>query len=187
MVSEVLGVMKTLASKGITMLVVTHEMSFAREVCNRVFFMNGGYIYEEGTPQEIFENPKKEQTRNFINQIREYRYDIRTSKYDYYEMMAGITNFCKRYNLSATDIYHFNQTVEEGLLMMGTGSGATVKVSYSEKNKTKDVEISVPGCVDADILDAEEYALQATILKGMCREVNVSRDGQATKLHCVLL
>ena len=187
MVSEVLGVMKTLASKGITMLVVTHEMSFAREVCNRVFFMNGGYIYEEGTPQEIFENPKKEQTRNFINQIREYRYDIRTSKYDYYEMMAGITNFCKRYNLSATDIYHFNQTVEEGLLMMGTGSGATVKVSYSEKNKTKDVEISVPGCVDADILNAEEYALQATILKGMCREVNVSCDGQATKLHCVLM
>ena len=186
MVSEVLGVMKTLASKGITMLVVTHEMSFAKEVCNRVFFMNGGYIYEEGTPQEIFENPKKELTRNFINQIREYRYDIRTSKYDYYEMMAGITNFCKRYNLSAADIYHFNQAVEEGLLMMGTESGAVVKVSYSEKNKTKDVEISVPVAVNEKILEGEEYALQTAILRGMCREVNVSCDGQATKLHCVL-
>ena len=187
MVSEVLGVMKTLASKGITMLVVTHEMSFAREVCNRVFFMNCGYIYEEGTPQEIFENPKKELTRNFINQIREYRYDIRTSKYDYYEMMAGITNFCKRYNLSATDIYHFNQAVEEGLLMLGTESGATVKVSYSEKNKSKDVEITVPASVDAEILEGEEYALQAAILKGMCREVNVSRDEKNTTLHCVLM
>ena len=187
MVSEVLGVMKTLASKGITMLVVTHEMSFARDVCNRVFFMNGGYIYESGTPQEIFENPKKELTRNFINQIREYRYDIRTSKYDYYEMMAGITNFCKRYNLSATDIYHFNQAVEEGLLMMGTESGATVKVSYSEKNKTKDVEISVPIAINEEILEGEEYALQTAILRGMCREVNLSRDGQSTKLHCVLL
>ena len=187
MVSEVLGVMKTLASKGITMLVVTHEMSFAREVCNRVFFMNGGYIYEEGTPQEIFENPKKELTRNFINRIREFRYDIRTSKYDYYEMMAGITNFCKRYNLSAADIYHFNQAVEEGLLMLGTDSGATVKVSYSEKNKTKDVEISVPVSIDAEVLEGEDCALQTAILKGMCREVNVCRDGQTTKLHCVLM
>ena len=187
MVSEVLGVMKTLARKGITMLVVTHEMSFAKEVCNRVFFMNGGNIYEEGTPQEIFENPKKEQTRNFINQIREYRYEIRTSSYDYYQMMAGITNFCTRYNLSSSDIHHFNQTVEEGLLMLGTDSGATVRVSYSEKNKTKDVEISVPGSIDTGILEGEEYALQTAILKGMCSEVDISRDGQTTKLHCVLL
>ena len=187
MVSEVLGVMKTLANKGVTMLVVTHEMSFAREVCNRVFFMNEGCIYEEGTPQEIFENPKKELTRHFINRIREYRYDIRTSRYDYYEMMAGITNFCKRYNLSTEDIYHFNQTVEEGLLIMGTDSGATVKVSYSEKYKTKEVEISVPGSIDAGILEKDEYALQTSILKGMCREVNVCHDGQTTKLHCVLM
>lgn len=187
MVSEVLGVMKTLASKGITMLVVTHEMSFAREVCNRVFFMNEGLIYEEGTPQEIFENPKKELTRNFINRIREYRYDIRTSKYDYYEMMSGITNFCKRYNLSSTDIYHFNQVVEEGLLMLGTDSGATVRVSYSEKNRTKDVEISVPCFIEAEMLEGEDYALQTAILKGMCREVNISSDEQSTKLHCVLM
>lgn len=187
MVSEVLGVMKTLASKGITMLVVTHEMSFAREVCNRVFFMNEGLIYEEGTPQEIFENPKKELTRNFINRIREYRYDIRTSKYDYYEMMGGITNFCKRYNLSSTDIYHFNQVVEEGLLMLGTDSGATVRVSYSEKNKTKEAEISVPRFIDAETLEGEDYALQTAILKGMCREVNISSDEQSTKLHCVLM
>lgn len=187
MVSEVLGVMKTLANKGVTMLVVTHEMSFAREVCNRVFFMNEGYIYEEGTPQEIFESPKKEMTRNFINQIREYCYDIRTSRYDYYEMMAGITNFCKRYNLSTEDIYHFNQAVEESLLMLGTDSGARVKVSYSEKNKTKEVEISVPGSIDTGILEKEEFALQTSILNGMCREVNVRHNGQTTKFHCVLM
>ncbi len=187
MVSEVLGVMKTLADKGVTMLVVTHEMSFAREVSNRVFFMNEGCIYEEGTPQEVFENPKKELTRNFINKIREYRYEIHTNRYDYYEMMAGVTNFCKRYNLSTEDIYHFNQAVEESLLMLGTDSGATVKVSYSEKNKTKEVEISVPVTFDAGILEREEFALQTSILKGMCREVNVSHDGQATKLHCMLM
>jgi putative lysine transport system ATP-binding protein len=66
MVGEVLKVMKELAESGLTMLVVTHEMDFAREVSDRVVFMNNGVIEEEGTPEEIFNNPKKERTREFL-------------------------------------------------------------------------------------------------------------------------
>lgn len=66
MVGEVLKVMKELAESGLTMLVVTHEMEFAREVSDRVVFMNNGVIEEEGTPEEIFNNPKKERTREFL-------------------------------------------------------------------------------------------------------------------------
>lgn len=66
MVGEVLKVMKELAETGLTMLVVTHEMEFAREVADRVVFMNNGIIEEEGTPEEIFNNPKKERTREFL-------------------------------------------------------------------------------------------------------------------------
>ena len=66
MVGEVLKVMKELANTGLTMLVVTHEMEFAREVADRVVFMNNGIIEEEGTPEEIFNNPKKERTREFL-------------------------------------------------------------------------------------------------------------------------
>ena len=66
MVGEVLKVMKELAESGLTMLVVTHEMGFAREVSDRVVFMNNGIIEEEGTPEEIFNNPKKERTREFL-------------------------------------------------------------------------------------------------------------------------
>lgn len=66
MVGEVLKVMKELAESGLTMLVVTHEMGFAREVSDRVVFMNNGVIEEEGTPEEIFNNPKKERTREFL-------------------------------------------------------------------------------------------------------------------------
>lgn len=66
MVGEVLKVMKKLAESGLTMLVVTHEMEFAREVSDRVVFMNNGIIEEEGTPEEIFNNPKKERTREFL-------------------------------------------------------------------------------------------------------------------------
>lgn len=63
---EVLVVMRDLAEKGMTMLVVTHEMSFARNVSSRVVFMDGGIVVEEGTPEEFFENPKKERTREFL-------------------------------------------------------------------------------------------------------------------------
>ena len=67
MVGEVLEVMKQLAAEGMTMVVVTHEMGFAREVADRVIFMDGGYIVEEGTPEEIFSHPKEERTISFLN------------------------------------------------------------------------------------------------------------------------
>ncbi|HBU82250.1 amino acid ABC transporter ATP-binding protein [Paenibacillus sp. UMB7766-LJ446] len=69
MVGEVLGVMKDLASEGMTMMIVTHEMGFAREVADRVIFMDGGFIVEQGTPEEIFGNPKNERTISFLEKV----------------------------------------------------------------------------------------------------------------------
>ncbi len=69
MVGEVLDVMKELAKEGMTMVVVTHEMGFAKEVANRVLFMDDGVIMEEGTPQEIFDNPKCERLKTFLSKV----------------------------------------------------------------------------------------------------------------------
>ena len=69
MVGEVLDVMKALATEGMTMAVVTHEMGFAREVADRVIFMDSGMIVEEGTPEEIFSNPKNERTKAFLSKV----------------------------------------------------------------------------------------------------------------------
>ncbi len=69
MVGEVLEVMKNLAKEGMTMAVVTHEMGFAREVADRVLFMDEGIIYEQGTPEEIFENPQNERTKQFLRAV----------------------------------------------------------------------------------------------------------------------
>ena len=66
MVGEVLSVMRTIASEGMTMLVVTHEMAFARDVSSRVVFMADGVICEEGTPEQIFSTPKQERTKEFL-------------------------------------------------------------------------------------------------------------------------
>ncbi|QDS37009.1 amino acid ABC transporter ATP-binding protein [Brevibacillus brevis] len=69
MVGEVLQVMKDLAKEGMTMVVVTHEMGFAREVADRVIFMDGGYIVEEGKPAELFDNPQHERTKAFLSKV----------------------------------------------------------------------------------------------------------------------
>ena len=69
MVGEVLEVMKQLAQEGMAMVVVTHEMGFAREVANRVFFMDGGGILEEGTPEQIFDHPQEERTKAFLSKV----------------------------------------------------------------------------------------------------------------------
>ena len=69
MVGEVLTVMQELAKAGMTMVVVTHEMGFAREVADRVIFMDGGYIVEEGTPDEVLKHPKQERTISFLNKV----------------------------------------------------------------------------------------------------------------------
>lgn len=69
LVGEVLKVMQNLAEEGMTMIVVTHEMGFAREVSNHLIFMEGGYIVEEGNPKEIFANPENERTRQFLSSV----------------------------------------------------------------------------------------------------------------------
>ena len=70
MVGEVLTVMQSLAQEGVTMLVVTHEMAFARDVSNRVVYMNEGVICEEGAPEDVFGNPQKQETKNFLSRFR---------------------------------------------------------------------------------------------------------------------
>lgn len=69
MVGEVLSVIQQLAQEGMTMVIVTHEMGFAREVADQVIFMDGGYVVEKGTPEEIFSNPQHERTQDFLNKV----------------------------------------------------------------------------------------------------------------------
>ena len=69
MVGEVLEVMKELASEGMTMVVVTHEMGFAREVGDRLLFMDGGYIVEQGDPREVLSNPLERRTKDFLSKV----------------------------------------------------------------------------------------------------------------------
>ncbi len=100
MVGEVLSVIRSLAKEGLTMLIVTHEMRFARDVSTRIFFMNEGIIYEDGPAEQIFEHPKRSATKAFVNRIQKIVYEIdNTDTFDYYQMETEIRQFWIKYNL----------------------------------------------------------------------------------------
>ena len=136
MVSEVLAVIRRLAKDGMTMAIVTHEMDFARDVSNRVLYMDEGLIYEEGTPQQIFEHPQKEKTRAFINRIRSLNYHISSPDYDLYALNAEIEAFCEKQILSRETRHNVLLLVEEVLQLYNPFLQATLldmTLAYSEK------------------------------------------------------
>ena len=96
MVSEVLAVIKGLAERGLTMLVVTHEMRFARDASTRVFYMDKGELWESGTPEQIFEDPQRKETRDFVFRVRNWNWEIRSVDYDYPAMISSLEAFCAR-------------------------------------------------------------------------------------------
>lgn len=97
MIGEVLLVINNLKKQGMTMLIVTHEMNFAKDISDRVFFMSDGIIYEEGTPDQIFNSPKKDKTRQFINRLKVFNWDFNKNSFDFYAMNNEIGNYCQNH------------------------------------------------------------------------------------------
>lgn len=138
MIREVLSVIRRLAKEGMTMAIVTHEMDFARDVSNRVLYMDEGIIYEEGPPEQIFENPQKEKTRAFINRTRSYTCRISSPDYDLYAMNAEIEAFCEKQILPKKTRYNLLLLVEELLQIYNPYLSTVVldmTIAYSEKNE----------------------------------------------------
>ena len=100
MVSEVLSVITRLAERGLTMLVVTHEMRFARDASSRVFYMDRGELWEAGPPEQIFEHPLRQETHDFIFRVRSWEWDIDTATPDLHAMEASIVAYCQRQFMS---------------------------------------------------------------------------------------
>jgi len=145
MVSEVLSVIRALAKQGMTMVIVTHEMSFARNVSTRVLYMDQGVIYEQGTPEEIFDNPQRERTRVFVNRIRDFHYVVQSEDFDIYALEGEFQQFCNKYFLSEQTVLHAMTLAEEMLQHIPLGHGDVhLYYRYSEKNGTLDMEILMP-------------------------------------------
>ena len=179
MVSEVLGVIRTLAKQGMTMVIVTHEMRFAREVSTRIFYMDQGIVYEEGTPEQIFDHPQQELTRVFINRIRNYHYTIRSPRYDLYQLQGGMAQFCTRYYLSEHIQHQVQLLAEEVLQVVPLNKGEVdLSLRYSEENGAISMELLMPSGIVTVWKDAKfaPDALSMSIIEGLCDEISETVD-----------
>lgn len=142
MVGEVLPVIRRLAREGLTMAIVTHEMDFARDVANRVFYMDGGGIYEEGPPDQIFEHPVREKTRAFIKRIRCYSHRITSPDYDLYALNAEVAAFCEKHVVPRQARDNVLLAIEETLQLYHPvlkTRPLDLSIGYSEK--TQNIEL----------------------------------------------
>ena len=150
MIGEVQSVIRDLAKQGTTMVIVTHEMKFARETCNRVFYMDEGGVYEEGTPEQIFDNPQKERTRQFIRHLKVLEYPITSKDFDFIGFNTQIEEFGRKHRISQRSIYNIQAFIEEMCVQiilprLKDPFELLVTIEYSEEHNDADVIIRYDG------------------------------------------
>ena len=150
MIGEVQAVIRDLAKQGTTMIIVTHEMKFAREICNRVFYMDQGGVYEDGPPEQIFDNPQKERTRQFIRHLKVLEYSITSKDFDFIGFNTQIEEFGRKHRVSQRTIYNIQSYIEEMCVQIilpqlkGTFE-MLVTIEYSEEHDDADVVVRFSG------------------------------------------
>lgn len=144
MVGEVLATLRLLAKRDMTMVIVTHEMTFAREIATRVLYLDEQGIYEEGTPAEIFEMPKREKTRNFIHKMKYFAAHIENRNFDLMQLQGGIRGFADRYGIDDKRAYRLQLCTEELVYEMldGIQEKETAEKSRNHQNADMDVTVS---------------------------------------------
>ena len=137
MIGEVQSVIKMLAKSGRTMMIVTHEMDFARKISNRILFMYDGYIYEDGTPKQIFEHPQREMTKKFIQRLSSLTYRIDSTDFDMEAMNEELMAYGEKLLIEAERLSKLTLALEEicinNIAAMNDVPDILVKVEYSEK------------------------------------------------------
>lgn len=150
MVGEVLATIRMLAKRGLTMIIVTHEMSFAERISDRVIFLAEGGIYEDGTPQQIFENPQREKTIDFVRKLKHLDYHVGSKKFDLMELKGKIQDFAVKYGLSNNERYRLEMCSEEMIYELIDDLGnepvdIDINVSFSEKDRACEMKFLCKG------------------------------------------
>lgn len=133
MVDEVANIIKDLSEKQLTMLIVTHELSFARKVSNRIFYLDEGIIYEDGTPDEIFNNPQKIKTQEFIFKSTSFEKTINRNKFDLYMLFSDLAKYLSEQNMRVGNLYDLYLVIEE----------LTINEIFKNQLDNKDISIRV--------------------------------------------
>ena len=118
MAGEVQAVIRDLSKTGKTMMIVTHEMNFAKAISNRVFYMDEGGIYEDGTPEQIFDHPQRENTRRFIQKLKVLELNIESKDYDFLGMAGQIETYCNKNQIAPKIASRIQLVFEETAQML---------------------------------------------------------------------
>ena len=177
MVGEVLAVIRMLTKRDMSMLIVTHEMNFAREVAGRVLFFADGGIYEQGTPAEIFDNPKREKTIAFIQKIKYFTYEISRKGFDLMVLQGGIRTFGEKYGLDGIHISRLQICCEELIYELlahcypdRDDVEMKLDISYAEADRTTQIALTCGG-EEYDPFSQADDGLGVTILKNMSKQL----------------
>ena len=143
MVSEVLATIRALAKKRTTMIIVTHEFNFAREIADRIIFLSEKGVYEEGTPDEIFNKPKKDRTKAFIHKVRSMVYHVDRADFDLMELQGKIYSFCERYGVRLLETWRLSISLEEMLREIVKRCRSPVDITLCIDYNTSDSRLDV--------------------------------------------
>ena len=186
MVNEVLTVIRNLAKTGMTMMIVTHEMRFARDVSSRVFFMDQGVIYEDGTPEQIFENPKRPLTRAFVRRMDMFCTTLDRSDFDLYHFRGVVDDFAVRQLMVQKKRRTIQLVLEELIENILFPRAAEIQLEVGVSGETGETELRATWAGPADNpLEAEDEAgkISRMILAKRCS----SREFSAEQGQCVLI
>ncbi len=189
MVGEVLSVIRSLASEGFTMMIVTHEMKFARDVSTRIFYMDQGVIYEDGTPEEIFDNPKKDRTRTFVKRLKVLPFTIESPDYDFIAMSEALQIFGEKHLLGGKRINALRHVFEEVCtlgVVPGKDEGYVLNISTEYAEATGNLEMRfVWGGRGFDPLE-EGDELSVMLLKAFIKESKYSFEDGENRLTLII-
>ncbi len=178
MVGEVQAVIRELAKSGKTLMIVTHEMSFARSISNRVFYMDEGGIYEDGTPEQIFDHPQRENTRRFIRRLRVLELDIASRDADFLAMAGQIEAYCAKNQIPLRTAGRLQLAFEEAVQRLLLPALSEVRIhavaEYAEVTERAEWNIRYGGPRFDVLGQGDELAL--SVLRGITSETDSSWD-----------
>ena len=187
MVGEVQAVIRDLAKTGKTMMIVTHEMNFARAISNRVFYMDQGGICEDGTPERIFDHPEKELTRRFIKKLKILELVIDSRDFDFIGAGSDIDRYCMQNDIPLRIKYRirlaFEELVQQMLLPVLGRTPVRVTLEYSPTNEQATVTV----CWGGDRFDPAdgENELSYMLLKKSVEELFYSFEPEEEEANTV--
>ncbi len=147
MVSEVQAVIKQLSADRYTMMIVSHEMKFVQDVSTRVFYMDEGAIYESGTPEEVFEHPRRERTRAFVKRLRTMEFVITSRDFDLYGLNGTVEEFAKKHYIAPAQVHNIQLVLEELIMnfVIGHTEDIRVNLGYFEVDSAVELTLSYGG------------------------------------------